>query len=561
MSDESPRPFSLLPQHVKPISQAGRSVSNGDRQPSLEGLANSGLFDGSLISSDASSPNTYFSRFNDSIGGLHFAGHHLGSLSCYYGIPIFSADGRAWVRSRTGDDFAFTPDHVQWLSYEDVDLTSMLSADILNYMPERSTIEVYLKAYAESPLSSIFPIIDPKHFARTVDAAFGQTQHAKWRVAVARFSVCSFLTFFAAIIGHVLKLDVPFVDIDRLAETSYALFSRCTSFPPTVEALSGTVALHFFETARGDMQKVDNLVSTCVRLLFNLGLHMTPGLNGERTDRRDEPMRNLFWTCYAMDKEHTFRTGRPPMIVDEHCDLTLPVNYLAAMSNPIAGAHHYHTDLRLSILKAKAYRSLYSVEAQKKTEIDIIKTIRELDEELEQWRMSLPTAMRPSLAHQEKPQCEWSMQQLQSLMLRLEYHYVTAIVHQASSRCASWAGNHDIIAEGISSSLAVSVAASRSTLLSLVSTTTTFPRPVLWVLLFYPISAVLTVFCSILDDPASVVAQSDAKLLEQVAVILTPDSTDPAATDVNISAHIQVGFAREVARLARSAICKAQREG
>ncbi|KAG8625682.1 hypothetical protein KVT40_006083 [Elsinoe batatas] len=559
MSDESPRPFSLIPQHIKPVSRTLQSVSNSDHQSSLDGLAAGGLTDPSLISSDANSPNTYLSRSNDSVGGLHFAGHHLGSLSCYYGIPIFSKDGRAWVRSRTGDDFTFVPNHVQWSSFESTDLTATISADVLNYLPERHLVELYVKAYAESPLAAIFRIIDPEDFVRTIDTAYGQTQHAKWRVVVARFSVCAVLAFFSAVIGHVLKLDMPFVDIESLRKTSHALVDRCSSSPPTVEALSGCLALHFLETARGDMQTVDHLVSTCARLLFNLGLHMTPKMTG-KTSRRDDQMVDLFWTCYAMDKEHTFRTGRPPMIIDEYCDLNLPTKYLTNMSNPSAGLQYFHTDLRLSMLKAKAYRSLYSVAAQQKSEIEIIKTIRELDEELEQWRLSVPAAMRPSLAHQEQSRREWSMQQLQSLMLRMEYHYVTAIVHQASSRCGSWAGNQDVIAEGISSSLAVSVAASRSTLLSLVSTTSTFPRPILWVLLFYPISAVLTIFCSILDDPSSATAQSDTKLLEQVAVILTPDSSDPSAANVNINAHIQVGFAREVARLARSAICKAQLE-
>ncbi|KAF4547734.1 Fungal specific transcription factor domain-containing protein 6 [Elsinoe fawcettii] len=530
------------------------SVAPSHRQ-SLDGLAAN-----SFTPSDASSPNNYLSRFNDLTAGLHFAGQHLGSLSCYYGIPIFSGDGRSWVRSRTGDDFAFTPDSVRTLSFHHTDLNLAITADVFNYLPEQHIVEAYIAAYATSPLVGIFPLIDIDTFPETVATAYGHTQHPQWRVVVARFCVCSVMTFLSAVINRVLKLNVPYVELDRLAKTSYALFNRWSSFPPTIDALQGCMALYFFEVAQGDMQKVDYLVSMCARLVFNMGFHMLPK-KSEGSDRRDEHMRDLFWLCYIMDKDHTFRTSRPPMVIDEHCDLTMPVKYLTRLQRMNSDQHYFPTDLRLSMLKAKAYRDLYSVAAQRKSDIDIIKTIRELDEDLEQWRMSIPPNARPSLAHQEQTHGEWSFHSLQLLMMRLEYHHVTAIIHQASSRCGSWAASHDNIAEGISSSLAVSVAASRSTLLSLVSTTSSFPRPILWVLLFYPISAVLTLFCNILDDPSSPTAQSDSKLLEQVAVILTPDSSDPSATDVNINAHIQVGFAREVARLARSAICKAQREG
>lgn len=55
-------------------------------------------------------------------------------------------------------------------------------------------------------------------------------------------------------------------------------------------------------------------------------------------------------------------------------------------------------------------------------------------------------------------------------------------------------------------------------------------------------------------------SKNDLNLLEQVARILTPDAADPTVADINIHAHIQVGFAREVARLARLAISKAQQE-
>ncbi|PNS17239.1 Origin recognition complex subunit 3 [Sphaceloma murrayae] len=438
------------------------------------------------------------------------------------------------------------------LTFEDPNMMCEAPNAVLNFLPERDALEKYVEAYCSGPLINIFPLLTREHFFHTIDTAYGKTSSPPWRVLVARFAVCAISTFFSAMIGHLLRIDMPPLDITKLAQTSYALFARWPSFPPTIEALQGSLALYFFETARGDTQKVDFLVSMCSRLVYNMGCHMTSQHQSDSSARRDH-MRDLFWLCYTIDKDHTFRTGRPPMLVDDHCDLTLPPRYLAYASTPDAIDHLFPTDLRLSMLKAKAHRDLYSVASHRKSDIEIIKTIRELDEELDQWRSSVPASVRPSLAHfDSNNMTEWTIVNLHHLMIRLEYHHVTSIIHQASSRCIAWADSAEMVAEGISSSVAVSVAASRATLLSLVGMSGSFPRPFIWALLFYPMSAILTIFCSILDEPLSPTAQSDTRLLEQMALIMTPDFQDPIA-DVNINAHAQVGFAREVARLAKSA--------
>jgi hypothetical protein len=54
-----------------------------------------------------------------------------------------------------------------------------------------------------------------------------------------------------------------------------------------------------------------------------------------------------------------------------------------------------------------------------------------------------------------------------AIILRLEYHYCMATLHQASSRCRAWAEKLSGATEGVSSSLELSVQASRSSLLYL----------------------------------------------------------------------------------------------
>jgi hypothetical protein len=119
-------------------------------------------------------------------------------------------------------------------------------------------------------------------------------------------------------------------------------------------------------------------------------------------------------------------------------------------------------DLRLSIIKSRAHTALYSVRALQKSDAELLKAIRELDDELEQWRLSVPPDWRPTMSFKfEAPDPNASMH---SVMLRLNYHLCMTIIHQASSRCKAWVNVQSRITEGVSSSLALSVEASRSTL-------------------------------------------------------------------------------------------------
>lgn len=176
--------------------------------------------------------------------GLHFAGQRLGSLSCFFGIPIFSEDGRRWVRGRTGDDFAFVPDHLHTLVFQDSQLSNTTTAPAEDYLlPDRQKVARYITAYQNSPLADVFPIIVPDEFQHTIATAYGETQEPTWKVNVARFDVCSVTTFFAAIIGHVLKLETSLNDLAGLARAAWSYGSRCSSYPATVEALQGFFAL------------------------------------------------------------------------------------------------------------------------------------------------------------------------------------------------------------------------------------------------------------------------------------------------------------------------------
>lgn len=186
-------------------------------------------------------------------------------------------------------------------------------------------------------------------------------------------------------------------------------------------------------------------------------------------------LRNLFWICYVLDKELSLRTGRPPSLNDDDCDLGFPAEYVDCASTthmppPFAGADAkallFPTDLRLSMITSRIYRALYSVSALRKSDAELLRTIRELDDDLEKWKGCLlaPDRLIVSLSNEAQSR---SVINVRLIMLRLQYYHCIAAIHQASNRCKARTRHSQGIREGTCSSQELSIEASRSLLLCL----------------------------------------------------------------------------------------------
>jgi hypothetical protein len=232
----------------------------------------------------------------------------------------------------------------------------------------------------------------------------------------------------------------------------------------------------------GDYKKAAMFVTMASRIAYALGGHRNPfeSQHGEssvyNTSRPECHIRNLFWLCYTFDKELALRTGQPPSISDDNCDLTLPPGYIELQNSNICcpdvvidntTVPLYPWDPRLSVIKSRTYKLLYSESAMRKSKSEILQHIRELDDALEQWRLSLSREFRPTLTFSEDTLFPSALA-TQPIMLRLAYHHCVIIIHSASNRCReSSVGDLGMQEIGVASSLGLSVEASRSSLLYL----------------------------------------------------------------------------------------------
>ncbi|KAJ5902716.1 hypothetical protein N7495_003244 [Penicillium taxi] len=185
----------------------------------------------------------------------------------------------------------------------------------------------------------------------------------------------------------------------------------------------------------------------------------------------------------------------------------------------------FPTDVKLNQIKSRAYESLYSVSAFRKSNMELLIDIRTLDDSLEKWRLGIPKILRPSLLFSRDERMEVGGINIRSLVLRLDYLHCMTVVHQASNRCLRGSMNSDGTRTVIATGIALAVEASRSSLKYLETAYHILNKGSFWIVLFYPFVASVTILCNILEDPALPSAINDYELLRNFPRLMRDMST------------------------------------
>ncbi|KAK0641048.1 fungal-specific transcription factor domain-containing protein [Cercophora newfieldiana] len=510
-------------------------------------------------------------------GKLHFAGRDLGSISFYNGLPIFSDQGREWIRSRSGQDAVLPPlpDHSFIPAPQSgVDLS----------LPCRAVVEDYLSFFRRSHLKLEFPIIDSPTFHTTIQAAYGLGSGPlpDPEAIIAKACVLAFLSVISILEGEHRPAAMQ-VDSHKCALKAHHLLLSVPQ-TPCITTLQATLMLSIHQLFSGQIPLCAVYHSVACRLVFMMGGHViadpwtapnqTVG-TADWTAQEKRHLRKLFWLCYIFDKEISSRTGQPPSVSDDHCDLTLPGGYLEVqymdeyLSADVAhldesAAPILPGDLRLIMIKSKACRLLYSAEALRKSDADLLRDIRELDEELEEWRLSVPPKHRPVLSLSRDRWMEGDApKSIRTVMIGFEYHHLMATIHKATSRCMAWTARETRTCEmdSVKSSLALAVEASRSSLLTLRTAVHGLLEKASWTIVFYPMSAVVTIFCNLLWDPLHPRAQDDLDLLDAAPDLMRCIRRQGMTESEIVHQRVADNLLAELACLGRHAVVRARQEG
>ncbi|CAG8400567.1 unnamed protein product [Penicillium salamii] len=392
-------------------------------------------------------------------------------------------------------------------------------------LPDRQILESATGRFFDSVLSRIWPLPNKILFQETMDVAYGVQNNSPSRAHTARICVWTTWAFISTFPD--ISTDLSLKKRGEIVNSIMASINLLQQ--PHIELLESMSMLVVLHLNSGNIQSSILSNTVAARFVLLLGANTRECFKtacrfvslGDEQCRRDYHLRNLFWMCYIQDKELCLRSNQPPALSEYNCDLDLPIdyqrNYNLSPSDDNCKIPVFAGDLRLNQLKSKAYCDLYSRRALEKDGTRILREIRQLDGELEEWRMSIPMNHRPTLLFSQVTGYRSDSFSIRSLMVHLEYYYCMSYIHQACGRFRLVDGTQDQEIQGISSSLSLAIATCRSSLYYLLEVKDALPPSNFWLVLFYPLSAILTIFCNIIAHPSAPEAITDLTIMHQIS--------------------------------------------
>ncbi|POR33856.1 Uncharacterized protein TPAR_05949, partial [Tolypocladium paradoxum] len=497
---------------------------------------------------------------------LCFYGQHLGLNWYFKGMQILSERGREWISSRTGqeavlDTFLLFDFKVDRLS----STTSPTQFDVpqqeLSELPEEHATHKAMDTLYHSSLQFSLPVLDRDLFQETMTKAYGlpvDTNSSQSRVPA---KACVWALH--AIASRLQRVWNPslLTDGEKCASRAQALLGLVAE-ESNSEALQAVLLLQTYRAFTGQWRSSSFLHPLACRMVCDLGGHFFHPQKPHSAEdsfavRQRHHIRGLFWLCYVLDKDISLRSGRPPLLTEDYCDLTLP-EWAEAMSNSAAEelTRQLPNDPRLSMIKEKTCRLLYSPPAFRISDSQLLLNIRQLDDELEQWRLSIPPLIRPRLAIPSDrpllPPDASISQSIQCINLQLDYHYALTTIHTAVRRCGTTNECESLpedLHSVVHSSIDLSLEAGRSTLLFLRAPIDILEEGAFRHISFYAPIAAMALFVNILIHPLDARAQPDLELL--VAAVGIIQSIPLRALSSYETEHIQRlnDFIMELGRL------------
>ncbi|KAL2128030.1 hypothetical protein VTI74DRAFT_9829 [Chaetomium olivicolor] len=346
--------------------------------------------------------------------------------------------------------------------------------------PDRRVVEECLEIFSTHPFKRIWPLVDAALFRQTINLAYDSFAGCSLDSMSARACIFSFLALLT--LHHMYPKSMPALDSEECALQAQCLLPQVLH-ETSLNGLQTSLMLGLYHLLLGQLQRAAVYHSIASRMMFTLGANTIarpPPLADDKADhswRVSHQLRKLFWLIYSNDKELSLRTGQPPSINDDDCDLTPIPGYVGLKY--IHDADEFDPslmddasppllpgDARLDMIKSKTYTLLYSAKALRKSDAELIRDIRQLDDELEAWRLSVPLQFRPSLSLREihlEPSLS-ELRKMERIMAHFQYRHLVATIHEATGRCRSWTSQQSFEMDGVSSSLALAIEASRSTL-------------------------------------------------------------------------------------------------
>ncbi|KXJ92683.1 fungal-specific transcription factor domain-containing protein [Microdochium bolleyi] len=491
---------------------------------------------------------------------------YIGSSS---GFSIFSPKGIQWVNERTGDcsfqemiSEVSIDDH-KWTKWKPDVFGDLFRRPVYRPLPPKAEAMSLLTDFFEN-FNCIFPLFHQPTFMHLVERQYSSEPYegSGWWASLN----C------ALAIAHRLRVMsnlVPREEDDKAwayLKNAMAVFAELTMRNGDLLSVQALLGMALFLQGTPNPQPSFVLIAAAIRLSHSIGLHKKGSgfnLNPIETEQR----KRVFWIAYLLDKDLCLRSGRPPAQDDDDTNVDLPdADPADNIGNiPLADGkgkmNIFRTMCEMTVIESKIYRRLYSAKATKLSEGEMLQTISELDKELEDWKDSIPIDFRPE--HEIKASHTPLM--LHVVMLHLSYYNALTTIHRMTvhrgyftSRLSEYAlkgMNSRPLSPRIFASAALCASAARASI-ALLKYIPQADCQVVWLVLYFPVTALVTLFGNVLQNPLDPRAKSDTKLMNLVVTFLHTLGQEAETGGV----HRMLAVCSEFERIAKVVIEKAEKE-
>ncbi|KAL4781495.1 fungal-specific transcription factor domain-containing protein [Aspergillus varians] len=491
---------------------------------------------------------------------------YIGSSS---GFSIFSPKGIQWVNEKTGDtsfqdmiSSAYIDDN-KWMYWKPEIFSDIFARRVFKPLPPKEEALSLFRDFFDN-FNCMFPLFHEPTFMHLVERQYSRDPYegSGWWASIN----------VVLAISHRLRVMSNLVpqEEDKKAwlylKNAMGVLTELTMRNTDLLSVQALLGMSLFLQGTPNPQPSFFLVAAAIRLSHSIGLHKRGsgfGLNPVEAEQR----KRVFWIAYMLDKDICLRSGRPPVQDDDDMNVELPSDDPpdnignVPLFDGKGKFNMFRMLCQFSIIESKVYKRLYSARATRQSDGELLNTIGELDRELEEWKDGIPVDFRPE--HDIK--ATHTPLILHVVVLHFAYYNCLTTIHRMSVHHGYWTSRLSNYAiQGLNArplnprvflSAVLCVSAARASI-NLIKYIPQGDFACVWLILYYPVSALVTLFANILQNPSDARARSDVKLMNVVVNFLSTLVSDES----NGSIKRMLGVCGEFERIAQVVLDKAERD-
>lgn len=363
----------------------------------------------------------------------------LGSSS---GFSIFSPKGIQWVNERTGDSSfqhmisQVSMDDHKWSNWKPEVFADLFPRPVFLPLPPKQEGMSLLKDYFDN-FNCMFPLFHRPTFMHLVERQYSKDPYSGsgwWASMNVALAIAHRLRVMSNLVPH---------EEDEKAwgymKNAMAVFSELAMRNTDLLSVQALLGMALFMQGTPNPQPASLLVGTAIRLSHNIGLHKR-GTGFNLNPIEIEQRKRVFWIAYMLDKDLCLRSGRPFAQDDDDMNVELPdAEPEDNIGNiPLADGkgkmNLFRVMCELAIIESRVYKTLYATKATKQKDGELLQTIGELDQELEDWKDRMPIEYRP----ENEIQASHTPLILHVVMLHFTYYNCLTTIHRMSIHRGYW---------------------------------------------------------------------------------------------------------------------------